>query len=92
MTAKVHSQPSVIEGCSAGSDAPILLSGKGKAGNDHDAGEHLLNLLQTLTSTEGEATFIRDIGLNFKLLETLESVRSHLCVFCRIVSVCMHAF
>jgi hypothetical protein len=51
-------------------------AGKGK--DNHGLADQLLNLLQALTGTEGETTFIRDIGFNFPLLETLESVRSKL--------------
>ncbi len=51
-------------------------AGKGK--DNHGLADQLLNLLQALTGTEGETTFIRDIGFNFPLLETLASVRSKL--------------
>jgi hypothetical protein len=60
-------------------------AGKGK--DNHGLADQLLNLLQALTGTEGETTFIRDIGFNFPLLETLESVRSKLYLSPRFSSV-----
>jgi hypothetical protein len=47
-------------------------------GKDHGLGEQLLNLLQALTGTEGETTFVRDMGFNFPLLTALDGVRSKL--------------
>lgn len=53
---------------------------KGKSGQNKDLAEQLLDLLQNLTCVEAETSFIRDMGFNFELLETLENARSHMYV------------
>jgi hypothetical protein len=63
-----------------------------QAGKGTDAGlaEQLLNLLQALTSTEGETTFVRDVGFNFPLLDTLERARPKLYASPSATSLCTY--